>query len=110
MIKLQSLYDLKKQPPTQDIVYVKTVNRLYRYIDGEWIERSYYTDKEVADIVGLKVDRVKRMFNRLGIKKQILSTSNNINYEQLILLVKIIKMKKENPQLRYKDIKLKMKL
>jgi len=109
MIKLPSLYALKKQPPTQDIVYVKTVNKLYRYIDGEWIERAYYTNAECADILGIKVDRMNRIFNRLGVNKKLYKTVN-LNYEQLILLVKILKMKKENPQLRYKDIKLKMKL
>lgn len=109
MIKLQSLYDLKKQPPTQDIVHVKTVNKLYRYIDGEWIERVYYTTEDVANILGLKTDRVRRILAKLGMKKQLLAASN-VNYDQLILLTKILKMKKENPQLRYKDIKLKMKL
>jgi len=109
MIRVSSLYDLKTQPPTNDIVFVKTVNKLYRYIDGEWIERAYYTTEEIANILGVSVDRMRRVLIRLNIKNKLFRTSN-INYEQLILISKAMKMKKEKPCMKYSEIKLKLKL
>jgi hypothetical protein len=109
MIKLDSLYDLKKHPPTSHLVYVRTVKRLYRNIDGEWIEKMYYSIKETAEILGLSDKRVGRMVKKLGVNPSVVK-SDNLNYDQLTLIAKAAKIKKDKPCIKYTDIKKKLKI
>jgi hypothetical protein len=65
MIITESLHTLKRLPPTKEFVYVKTVDRYFRWYDGEWVEKAKFTVKETIQILGIKKDHACRMINKL---------------------------------------------
>ena len=109
MIKLNTLFELKKHPPSSEVVFVKSVNKLYRNFDGEWIERAYYSEKDVSEIFGIPLKKAQHILRRMGIKNKMMKLGN-MNYNQLIIISRIIKMRKENPCMKYSEIKKKLKL
>lgn len=109
MIKLNTLFELKKHPPVSGLVYVRSVKKIYCNINSEWIERVYYTIKEVSDILNISVRRAQHILRRTGINNKVLNISN-LNYDQLAVLAKVIKMRNENPCMKYSEIKNKLKI
>lgn len=109
MIKLNTLFELKKHPPVPDVVYVRSIKKLYRNFDGEWIERAYYTIKDVADIFNISIRKAQHILRRAGINNKVMSLGN-LNYDQLAVLAKVIKMRNDNPCMKYSEIKTKLKI
>ncbi|HTJ52547.1 MAG TPA: hypothetical protein VL443_23970 [Cyclobacteriaceae bacterium] len=103
---INSLHDLKKHPPTSDTVYVKTAKKLFWYdfqLHG-WIAKTYFTSLEVSAILGLKHDKIQRMIRHLEIRRR-MNRSENMGYDDLKLLMKVVKIRKAEPCRTYKDIK-----
>ena len=65
MITTESLHTLKRLPPTKEFVYVKTVDRYFRWYDGEWVEKAKFSAKEAMQILGIKKDHAYRLINQL---------------------------------------------
>jgi len=100
---IKNLYDLKKLPPTNEVVYVLSVEKIFRNIDGEWIERAYYTTREVAQILGISVRRAQHIIFKVGLRP--VAGPRNVNKVQLKTLVDVIKIRKANPTMKYSEIK-----
>lgn len=105
MIRVQTIYEMKRLPqPVADAVYVEGIKKLYMCIEGEWIERVYYTTKEIAAIIGCGQRQVQTVIRKLNLRPKILNSSK-LNYEQLTVITQAIIMRQKHRHLVYKQIK-----
>lgn len=104
MIRLKTLHELKRMPPNADIVYVQSVKKLFRCHDGEWIERAYYTTKEIAVILGINHRRIQHVLKKMNLQPMA-GASKSLSYHQLIILARVYRIKKEHPKMMYREIK-----
>lgn len=104
MIRLKTLRDLKKQQPVTEIVYVKSVNKMFRCHDGEWIERAYYTLDEVSNILNVPRRSALYIMKKIGIRPRA------VKHEDLVSLIKIHQAKQESKSTPYSEIRRKLKL
>jgi hypothetical protein len=92
MLRVKTKFQLKDSP-TDSLVFVETIKKLYQYIDGGWVEKKYFTTEEVADIFSLPTDRVRRTLKTFGLVARYEQT--RITYPVLTQLRKIISMRKQ---------------
>lgn len=103
MIHLRTIFDLRKHPPTDEVIYVTSVKKMYRSIGGEWIELAYYNSDEVAKIFNITRRRLLHIKKKMGISGPV--NSKSIDRRQLKLLAKVLSIRREKPYLKYEEIR-----
>ena len=103
MKRVESLFELKRLHPTTDLVYVKSIKKFYRHQDGGWIEKRYFSALEMCAI--LKVNRLalQHMVNNLGIRRR--KRGENMGYDDLLILTRTLKLRRQSSHMTYKEIK-----
>jgi hypothetical protein len=85
MIKIDH-YNKLKTAPKKELVYVITSGKLYRNLDGEWVEKVYFTTKEVAQVTGIAQDKVRQIIRKLNLRSRYLRTKSLLDKDQLRLI------------------------
>jgi hypothetical protein len=101
MVKVKSLHDLKRAPKDEP-VYVETISRLYRNIDGEWVEKLYFSTREISEITSVSVRQVQAIIRKLNLRSKYMS-GKAMDYQQLKIIAQAVKMRMRG--IDYKSIK-----
>lgn len=104
MIRVKTLFALKKLKPTTDMIYVSSVGRLFRCVDGEWIERVNYTTEEISVIVGVSQRQVQNIIRKMKIRPKIINR-DRLNFDQVKIIAKAVLIKSETKHKTYAAIR-----
>lgn len=107
MIRIKNKFALSDIVVSNEPVYVETTGKLYVNYDGEWIERAYYTTKDIAQIINEDESQVRNIIRKLNIRTKIMSGSN-IHYQDILKIIKAVSMKKKRGK-TYAEIKKELK-
>jgi hypothetical protein len=106
MIKVKTKYELQKLDPQSGFVLVTRVNKIFHNVNGEWIEKAYFTINECAEAInGMTSWKVHQFIDRLGLKTPTARRSKciKININQLKVLINAYNMRSEG--VSFDDIK-----
>ncbi len=104
MRRVKTLFALKKLKQTSDLIYVSSIQKLYKCIDGEWFEQVNYTTKQISSIANVSQRQVQNIIRKLNIRPKIIK-NDRLNYDQVAVIVRAVSIKKETPQKSYSEIK-----
>lgn len=106
MIKIKTKFQLKHSP-TDQLIYVITTKKLYRNIDGEWIEKVYFSSDEIAAIIGITPEKVRTIVRQLSLRQKSMR-SCRINQVQLRIIAEASRQVSQDKT--YVEIKKDLKL
>lgn len=82
---------------TTELVHVKgrRIDKLFRLVDGEWIERAYFTTAEIADICGVTQRQVQNALRKLQVRTKAMN-GTDLSIHHVRLIARAIKMREQN--------------
>lgn len=92
MIRIKSKHKLRLAP-TNDVVFVETTRKLYRYIDGGWIEKLYFSVGEIAEIIPASPQVVREAIRKLNLRMK--SERSGLTHPQVMMIARSIQMRKQ---------------
>jgi 3-deoxy-D-manno-octulosonate 8-phosphate phosphatase KdsC-like HAD superfamily phosphatase len=96
MIRLKTMWELKDVDHSDDFVFVESKSRYFRLFNGEWIEKLYYTRKEIAMITGQQLQRITKIMIKLGMKFKGEKRNTYSNTDLMLVIKALRKLDEEN--------------
>jgi len=105
MQKVKNKFELLSVSPTSKYVLIESIDKIFQYDNGEWMEKAYFTVHEIAEITGMTTDKVHQFIDKMGLRAKTARRSKFIRLNLRQLRVIFFTKKMRNLNVPFKTIR-----